>query len=191
LSKLVPITQWPYQIHYNYMALCSLLVQRGAICLRVCNGALLVRSRRLRGGAMAAAGFGTLSAYWLFGSTPKFSRPCTLDLRADRLLARRAPVMLAPGHPGLIGALLINSRYPKIPCVIKAMLMQNVLLGGDARLARFIRSDLPRPIARKAVADMRGGGMLRRIPAGTRSTGTPINPRGGASMPSQSVPACR
>jgi len=98
-----------------------------------------------------------------------------LDLRALRALRAGPPVVLAPNHPSLIDAQLIIAHEPRVACVMKTALMNNVFLGAGARLARYIRSDPPRRMIHQAVAELRGGGIVLLFPEGTRTTRAPIN----------------
>ncbi|TLZ35455.1 MAG: 1-acyl-sn-glycerol-3-phosphate acyltransferase, partial [Gammaproteobacteria bacterium] len=81
-----------------------------------------------------------------------------LDLRALSVLREGPPVVLAPNHPSLIDALLIIAHEPRVACVMKSALMNNVFLGAGARLARYIRHDPPRRMIHEAVAELRRGG---------------------------------
>jgi len=98
-----------------------------------------------------------------------------LDLRALRALRDGPPVVLAPNHPSLIDALLIIAHEPRVACVMKSSLMNNLFLGAGARLARYIRSSPPRRMIREAVAELGRGGIVLLFPEGTRTTQTPIN----------------
>jgi 1-acyl-sn-glycerol-3-phosphate acyltransferase len=98
-----------------------------------------------------------------------------LDLRALRSLRHGPPVVLAPNHPSIIDALLIIAHEPRVACVMKSALMNNVFLGPGARLARYIRSDPPRRMIREAVEELGRGGIVLLFPEGTRSTRAPIN----------------
>jgi 1-acyl-sn-glycerol-3-phosphate acyltransferase len=99
-----------------------------------------------------------------------------LDLRALRALRHGPPVVLAPNHPSLIDALLIIAHEPRVACVMKSALMNNVFLGPGARLARYIRSDPPRRMIHDAVEELGRGGIVLLFPEGTRTTRVPINP---------------
>jgi 1-acyl-sn-glycerol-3-phosphate acyltransferase len=99
-----------------------------------------------------------------------------LDLRALRALRDGPPVVLAPNHPSLIDALLIIAHEPRVACVMKSSLMDNVFLGPGARLARYIRSDPPRRMIHEAIAELNRGGIVLLFPEGTRTTRAPINP---------------
>jgi len=98
-----------------------------------------------------------------------------LDLRALRALRHGPPLVLAPNHPSLIDALLIIAHEPRVACVMKSALMNNLFLGPGARLARYIRSDPPRRMIHAAVAELRRGGIVLLFPEGTRTTRVPIN----------------
>ncbi|MGH8275719.1 MAG: lysophospholipid acyltransferase family protein [Steroidobacteraceae bacterium] len=98
-----------------------------------------------------------------------------LDLRALRALRDGPAVVLAPNHPTLIDALLIIAHEPRVACVMKSSLMNNLFLGAWARLARYIRSDPPRHMIHEAGAELRRGGIVLLFPEGTRTTQSPIN----------------
>lgn len=98
-----------------------------------------------------------------------------LDLRALRALRHGPPVVLAPNHPSIIDALLIIAHEPRVACVMKSALMNNLFLGPGARLARYIRSDPPRRMIHEAVEELRRGGIVLLFPEGTRTTHVPIN----------------
>jgi len=98
-----------------------------------------------------------------------------LDLRALRALRHGPPVVLAPNHPSLIDALLIIAHEPRVACVMKSSLMNNILLGPGARLARYIRSSPPRRMIRESVAELARGGIVLLFPEGTRTRSAPLN----------------
>jgi 1-acyl-sn-glycerol-3-phosphate acyltransferase len=124
----------------------------------------------------AAGRFGIMAGFRLFSWALMGTGMYKLDLRAIDSLRGGPPVILAPNHPSLIDALLILTRHPNLACVMKAQLLGNIFLGPGASLARYIRSDLPRPMIREAIADLRDGGVLLLFPEGTRTTRTPVNP---------------
>ena len=98
-----------------------------------------------------------------------------LDLRALRALRSGPPLVLAPNHPTLIDAQLIIAHEPRVACVMKSSLMNNLFLGAGARLARYIRSEPPRRMIHEAVAELRQGGIVLLFPEGTRTRRAPIN----------------
>jgi 1-acyl-sn-glycerol-3-phosphate acyltransferase len=98
-----------------------------------------------------------------------------LDLRALRALRDSPPAVLAANHPSLIDALLIIAHEPRVTCVMKSSLMNNLFLGAGARLARYIRHDPPRQMIHEAVAQLHRGAIVLLFPEGTRTTQSPIN----------------
>lgn len=118
---------------------------------------------------------GILAGFRLYVWSLRLMRIYRLDLRALRALRTGPPVVLAPNHPSLIDALLIIAHEPRVACVMKSSLMNNVFLGPGARLARYIRSDPPRRMIHEAIAELRRGGIVLLFPEGTRTTRSPIN----------------
>jgi 1-acyl-sn-glycerol-3-phosphate acyltransferase len=59
---------------------------------------------------------------------------------------------------------------------MKAALMDNLLLGAGARLARYIPNGAPLALIRRARAELRAGAHLLIFPEGTRTTTFPIGP---------------
>jgi 1-acyl-sn-glycerol-3-phosphate acyltransferase len=105
------------------------------------------------------------------------------DLAAlDRL--RDAPALvIAPNHPSLLDAVLVISRLPRIVCTAKAKLLDNLFLGGGARLAGFIRNDVPTRLVREGVRQLRAGRQLLIFPEGTRTAGASIDAfKGGFAL---------
>jgi len=98
-----------------------------------------------------------------------------LDLRELRALRQGGPVVLAPNHPSLIDALVITAHEPRVACVLKSSLMNNVFLGAGARLARYIRHEPPRRMIHQAIAELDRGGIVLLFPEGTRTRRSPIN----------------
>lgn len=98
-----------------------------------------------------------------------------LDLSAlDALRAERS-VIVAPNHPSLIDAVLVISRLPDIACIMKAEIWDSPILGGGARLARYIRNDSHANMVRYASEELRHGQNLLVFPEGTRTRTKPVN----------------
>lgn len=97
------------------------------------------------------------------------------DVQALAALRDGPPVVLAPNHPALLDALLIIAHEPRVACVLKSSLLNNVFLGAGARLARYIRHDPPRAMIRAAVEELERGGMVLLFPEGTRTACAPIS----------------
>ena len=160
---------------YDYLALYSLLMLLGLICLCWSVIALPLHALPQRG-RIAAGRYGIMAGFRLYSRFLGLAGAYRLDLSAIDALRDGPPVILAPNHPSLIDALLILTRLPNVACVLKGALMSNVFLGPGSRLARYIRSDMPRQMIKEAVADLRTGGVLLLFPEGTRTTRTPVNP---------------
>jgi 1-acyl-sn-glycerol-3-phosphate acyltransferase len=92
-----------------------------------------------------------------------------LDLGTlDELRAQRG-LVIAPNHPGMLDAVLVISRLTDITCIMKAQLWDSPILGGGARLARYIRNDAAAKLVRDAVEELREGHQLLAFPEGTRT----------------------
>ena len=118
---------------------------------------------------------GILGGFRLYIWSLRLMGAYRFDLRALRALRDGPPMVLAPNHPSLIDAVLIIAHEPRVACVMKSSLMNNVFLGAGARLARYIRHDPPRRMIHSAIAELDRGGMVLLFPEGTRTTRSPIN----------------
>jgi len=99
-----------------------------------------------------------------------------LDLAAIDALKGGPAVILAPNHPTVIDAILMVTRHPNIVCIMKTMILNNLLLGAGARLAAYIRNDPPRRMLREAVAELAAGAVVLVFPEATRTKTAPVNP---------------
>lgn len=97
------------------------------------------------------------------------------DLGALDALRADGGLVIAPNHPALLDVLLVASRLPRITCIMKAEIWDNILLGGGARLARYIRNDSPRSMVKLAVEQIAYGNQLLVFPEGTRTVRLPVN----------------
>jgi 1-acyl-sn-glycerol-3-phosphate acyltransferase len=105
------------------------------------------------------------------------------DLNELDTLRQGASLVIAPNHPSLLDAVLVISRLPHVACAAKAEIWDNVLLGGAARLAGFIRNDSPARLIRQAVRQLRAGQHFLIFPEGTRSSGEPVGDfKGGFAL---------
>jgi 1-acyl-sn-glycerol-3-phosphate acyltransferase len=102
------------------------------------------------------------------------------DLSELDALRREKPLIIACNHPSLWDVVLIISRLPDAACVMKAELVNNIFLGGGARLARYIRNESLRQMITQAVKDLTRGSHLLFFPEGTRTVRHPINPLKGS-----------
>jgi 1-acyl-sn-glycerol-3-phosphate acyltransferase len=97
------------------------------------------------------------------------------DLSALDALRDEGALIIAPNHPSLLDAVLVASRLPRVACIMKAGLWDNLILGGGARFAGYIRDDSPFTMIRLAAAALRAGNQLLIFPEGTRTRHEPIN----------------
>jgi 1-acyl-sn-glycerol-3-phosphate acyltransferase len=101
---------------------------------------------------------------------------CRFDLAELDALRDQGPLIVAANHPSLLDAVMIVSRLPNAVCVMKASLMDNILFGAAARLARYIRNDAPLEMILSAREALQQGAHLVIFPEGTRTTNLPLDP---------------
>lgn len=97
------------------------------------------------------------------------------DLTALDALRGTPGLIIAPNHPSLLDAVLVISRLPRVVCTAKAKLLTNLFLGGGARMAGFIRNDVPTHLVREGIRQLRAGRQLLIFPEGTRTTGETVD----------------
>lgn len=97
------------------------------------------------------------------------------DLSALDTLSREDSIIIAPNHPSLIDVVLVGSRLTNVVCIMKAEIQKNILFGGAALLAGYIRNDPTGNMVRSAVAELQHGSQLLFFPEGTRTTKQPVN----------------
>lgn len=106
-----------------------------------------------------------------------------VDLSALDGLRNEKGLIIAANHPGLLDAVLVISRLPRVTCIMKAEIWDNIFLGGGARLAGYIRNDTPLNMIRIAAAELVRGEHLLVFPEGTRTRKKPINDfKGGFAL---------
>ena len=101
---------------------------------------------------------------------------CRFDLGELDRLRDEGPLIVAANHPSLLDAVMIVSRLPNAVCVMKASLMDNLLFGAAARLARYIRNDAPLAMILNARQALQDGARLVIFPEGTRTGNFPLDP---------------
>ena len=105
------------------------------------------------------------------------------DLTALDRLRGQPSLVIAPNHPTLLDAVLVISRLPRVACTAKAKLLRNPFLGGSARLAGFIRNDVPTRLIRDGVRQLQTGRQLLIFPEGTRTNGRGVDEfKGGFAL---------
>lgn len=100
---------------------------------------------------------------------------CRFDLSALDALQDEGPMILAANHPSLLDAVLIISRLPDVVCIMKAALMDNLLFGAAARLARYIRNNAPLAMILGARQELEEGARLLIFPEGSRTLNFPLD----------------
>lgn len=166
----------PLWIAYETVAMLAGLGALAAICLAWLPFALLLHPllpRRLGqplGRRFISAGFRVYLRFLeLFCA-------CRFDLGQLDRLRDGGPLILAANHPSLLDAVMIVSRLPNAVCVMKASLMDNLLFGAAARLARYIRNDQPLQMILEAREALQQGAHLVIFPEGTRTANFPVDP---------------
>lgn len=101
---------------------------------------------------------------------------CRFDLSELDQLRDAGPVIVAANHPTLLDAVLIISRMPNAICVMKSSLMNNLLFGSAARLARYVRNDAALQMLRQSREGLHEGAQLVMFPEGTRTRNFPLDP---------------
>ena len=100
---------------------------------------------------------------------------CRFDLQDLDQLRDSGPLIVAANHPSLLDAVMIVSRLPNAVCVMKASLMDNLLFGAAARMARYIRNDAPLEMILNARQVLNDGARLVIFPEGTRTGNFPVD----------------
>lgn len=101
---------------------------------------------------------------------------CRFELQELDQLRDSGPLIIAANHPSLLDAVMIVSRLPNAVCVMKASLMDNLLFGAAARLARYIRNDAPLEMILNSRQALQDGARLVIFPEGTRTGNFPVDP---------------
>lgn len=101
---------------------------------------------------------------------------CRFELRELDQLRDAGPLIVVANHPSLLDAVMILSRLPNAVCVMKAALLDNILFGGAARLARYIRNDTPLKMIIDGREELQTGAQLVIFPEGSRTRNFPLDP---------------
>jgi len=97
------------------------------------------------------------------------------DLSELDAIPRNESIIIAPNHPSLIDVILVGARLSNMVCIMKANIQDNIMFGGGARLAGYIRNDSTGNMVRTAVSELKQGCQLLIFPEGTRTVKQPIN----------------
>jgi 1-acyl-sn-glycerol-3-phosphate acyltransferase len=106
-----------------------------------------------------------------------------LDLAEIDGLGDEAGLILAPNHPSLLDALLITSRLPNVVCIMKAVVLKNVLFGKGAQIAGYIPNGSVRDMVNSAAEELEHGNHVLLFPEGTRTVkGAPLDLKGSLGV---------
>ena len=98
-----------------------------------------------------------------------------LDLSALDALRGEPGLVIAPNHPCLLDAVFVIARVPEVGCIMKAEIQDNIVLGGGARLAGYVRNESGVGMVRLAARQVQSGQPLLVFPEGTRTRSRPVN----------------
>jgi 1-acyl-sn-glycerol-3-phosphate acyltransferase len=133
------------------------------------------RHGRRLGRAMIMGGFR------LYVASLALSGRFRFDLSALDALRDEKSLIIAANHPSLWDAVLLVSRLPPdVACIMKADILNNIFLGGGARLAGYICNESSRRMIVEAIQDVQRGSHLLLFPEGTRTVRCPIGPLTGS-----------
>ena len=172
------IRGWPAAIFrplYEYVVLYgSLMVFAISGLLFTFLGALLYPLLPRRKGAQLGRQIMTFLCRFYIGFIQS-SGIVKCDLSELDTIPRGESLIIAPNHPSLIDVILLGSRLSNIVCIMKADIQDNILFGGGARLAGYIRNDSTGNMVRTAVFELKQGCQLLIFPEGTRTVRRPVN----------------
>ncbi|MBK4738981.1 lysophospholipid acyltransferase family protein [Noviherbaspirillum pedocola] len=113
--------------------------------------------------------YGIMMGFRILLASLSLSGRFRFDLKALDALRNERGLIIAPNHPTLWDAVLMASRLPDVACIMKAAIVNDIFVGGGARLARYIRNDSIRSMIHLAIDELRNGGNVLLFPEGTRT----------------------
>ncbi len=177
----ITITSWPapprgvnrvltwLRIPYEYLVLYGGLLLFGfSVFMWSAAAAVLYPLLPRRFGSRLGQ-FAIMAIFRGFLGVLKASGIVKFDLSVLDALRGEGALIIAPNHPSLLDAVLVASRLPQVVCIMKAEIWNNLILGGGARFAAYIRNDSPFTMIRSAAAALRAGNQLLVFPEGTRT----------------------
>ncbi len=166
----------PLWIAYEMLAMLLGLGALAVLCLLWLPCALLLRPLLPRPTGQALGRRAIMYGFRFYLGFLQWFCACRFDLAELDRLRDAGPLIVAANHPSLLDVVLIASRLPDAVCVIKAALLDRLLLGAAARLAGYIRNDAPLEMLLQARAELRDGAQLVIFPEGSRTAGRPLDP---------------
>ncbi|WP_312756821.1 lysophospholipid acyltransferase family protein [Pulveribacter sp.] len=103
---------------------------------------------------------------------------CRFDLSELDALRHERALIIAANHPSLLDAVLLVSRLPNAVCIMKASLLDNILFGAAARMARYVRNDDALQLVRHGCHSLAEGAQVVLFPEGSRTQHFPLDPFG-------------
>jgi 1-acyl-sn-glycerol-3-phosphate acyltransferase len=119
--------------------------------------------------------FGIMAGFRWFLWVMRVTGVLRADLSVLDALRHERGIVIACNHPTMLDAVLLISRLPRVVCITKASLWDNIFLGGGIRLAGYIRNDAPVPMIRRAAEAMGEGRQLLIFPEGSRTARPPVD----------------
>jgi len=165
----------PLWIAYEYLAMVVGLSSLAVICLGWLPFALLFQPVLSRERGQRWGRYMIMDGFQTYLNVLRRFCACRFDLAELDQLRGEGPLILAANHPSLLDAVLVVSRLPNAVCVMKASLMDNILFGAAARLARYIRNNAPLEMILSAREELKGGAHLVIFPEGTRTEKFPVD----------------
>lgn len=166
----------PLWIAYEYVAMVLGLSSLAVICLGWLPFALLFHPLLSKARGQRWGRYMIMDGFRTYINVLSRFCACRFDLAELDRLRDEGPLILAANHPSLLDAVLVVSRLPNAVCVMKASLMDNILFGAAARLARYIRNNAPLEMILSAREELKGGAHLLIFPEGTRTEQFPVDP---------------
>ena len=157
-------------IAYEYLAMAAGLGFLALICLLWLPFALILHPLLPRRHGQRLGRFAIMAGFRAYLGFLTVCCACRFELSALDGLRHEGPLIVVANHPSLLDAVMILSRLPNAVCVMKAALMDNILFGAAARLARYIRNDAPVNLILDAREELRQGAQLLIFPEGTRTS---------------------
>jgi 1-acyl-sn-glycerol-3-phosphate acyltransferase len=84
--------------------------------------------------------------------------------------------VLAPNHPSILDAIFLLAIVPRTVCIMRANLVNDIFLGGAARLADYVPNDRGPALIRQGAEKVTAGENLLIFPEGTRTRTEAVNP---------------
>lgn len=168
---------WDYPLFYGLLFLFGLMSLAWSLTAALINPLL---PRRIAG-PLGRQAIGT--GFRLYLDTLRACGVLRTDLSALDSLKDDGGLLICPNHPSILDAVLLISRMPDLVCIAKAPVYDNLLFGGGARMAGYIRNDAPNSLVKMAAQRVRAGRQLLIFPEGTRTERVPVNPlKGGFAL---------